>query len=342
MKQGRSLEELAREVVAQQNSKRDFISDTRQITLRSPEVLEIDEIGEFDLTDLAHSQIAQRVQIPQRYYDRMRSDAPALLTSNVNHWFSEQPETRLVRTLHGRARAFLSNRYRILDHYDLLNAILPKIHQVGCHPESMDITDRKLYLKCLFPAIEREVDVGDVVQAGLVISNSEVGLGSVRVEPLIYRLVCTNGLIAPDGGISKYHLGRAFGDDEHAFELFREETVKATDQAFWMQVSDVVDALLTPEVFDKLVDRLREAKDQRVTDIPRTVEITGKHLHLTEDEASSVLQNLAEGGDLSLYGLTNAVTRTSQEILDYDRATELERSAWSLLDLPKGVWQSLN
>ena len=39
------------------------------------------------------------------------------------------------------------------------------------------------------------VKVGDAVQAGIAISNSEVGQGSLRVEALDYRLVRTNGMI---------------------------------------------------------------------------------------------------------------------------------------------------
>jgi hypothetical protein len=343
MKAGKTFNQLVETVVGEDRIKRDFISDTRHVSMMSEGGLEILDIGGFSLTNHAHSQIAQRVQIPQRYYDRMRQDAPELLSSNVNHWFQENAEPRLIRTMNGKARAFLSNRYRVLDNYDLLQAIVPKLREVGCRPESMDITERKLYLKCLFPKIEMKVSTGDVVQAGLVISNSEVGLGSLRIEPLIYRLVCANGLIAPDVGLVKFHLGRALGDNQdHAFELYRKETIQATDTAFWMQVGDVVDALLTPEVFEKLVDRLRGAKDQRIEDIPKTVEVTRKQLNLTDDEHTSVLHHLSEGGDLSLYGLTNAVTRTSQDLNDYDRATELERSAWSLLDLPGSIRQSLN
>jgi hypothetical protein len=342
MKQGRSLEELAAAVVASERQKRDFVADTRQLSLQPDSRLEIQDIGGFALTDLAHSQIAGRLGIPQKYYDRMRSDAPDLLAQNVNHWFAANPEPRLIRTMDGQARAFLSNRYRILDHYDLLNAILPKMHRTGCQPVSMEITERKLYLKCLFPKIEQEVAVGDVVQAGLVISNSEVGLGSLRVEPLLFRLVCENGLIAPDGGLTKYHLGRSWGDDEEAFEMYREETIAATDRAFWMQVEDVVDALLTPAVFDGLVNRLREAKSQRLSDIPKTVEITRKHLRLSDEEQDGVLSALARGGELSVYGLVNAVTRASQLVGDYDRATELERAAWTLLELPRSAWESLN
>ena len=36
--------------------------------------------------------------------------------------------------------------------------------------------------------------VGDEVQAGFIIGNSEVGAGSVFVEQLVWRLICLNGM----------------------------------------------------------------------------------------------------------------------------------------------------
>ena len=60
----------------------------------------------------------------------MRSDAPALLAHNVNHWFKTQPAERMVRTLDGKARAFLSNRYRRLDNFDLLHAVMPVLAEL--------------------------------------------------------------------------------------------------------------------------------------------------------------------------------------------------------------------
>jgi hypothetical protein len=66
----------------------------------------------FDLNATAHRQIAAHTGVPTKYYDRMYKDNPALLTHNVNSWFQNEPAPRMLRTLNGTARAFLSNRYR--------------------------------------------------------------------------------------------------------------------------------------------------------------------------------------------------------------------------------------
>lgn len=46
----------------------------------------------------------------------------------------------------------------------------------------------------------------------------------------------------------------------------------------------------------------------------------------------SILRHFIMGNDFSHFGLVNAVTRSSQDVADYNRATELERIGGTLLD----------
>lgn len=54
-----------------------------------------------------------------------------------------------------------------------------------------------------------------------------------------------------------------------------------------------------------------------------------------------MLRSLVEGGELSGYGLINAVTHYSQQVADYDRATELEVLGGRLIELRASEWQPL-
>ena len=40
--------------------------------------------------------------------------------------------------------------------------------------------------------------------------------------------------------------------------------------------------------------------------------------------------------------ISNAVTRTSQDVEDYDRATELEEIEWKVATMENGLWEHLN
>lgn len=345
MKTGRTLVEMAQELERQKNAKRDFTAPTTHLEVipTNKEVnLKVNGFGEFPINNVAHGQIAARVGIPQKYYDRMVTEAPELLARNVNHWFKAKDEGRMVRTLDGKARAFLSDRYRPLDNYDLGNMAFGTIGELGgLRIESAQLTDTRMYIKAVTERITAEISKGDVVQAGIVISNSEVGLGSVKVEPMVYRLVCTNGLIANDHALRKYHVGRGF-EAEIASELFTDATRNQTDKAFWMQVRDVIRNSFKQDVFDRIVNSMKISTTQEIVGDPiKVVEITQKRLGLMDSEKSSVLTHLIKGGDLSKWGLVNAVTRTAEDVESYDRATELERLGGVVLELPAKDWKEI-
>lgn len=184
---------------------------------------------------------------------------------------------------------------------------------------------------------------GDTVQAGVVISNSEVGLGSVNIQPLIYRLVCSNGMVVNDAATKRNHIGRAT-DAEENFQLYSEKTLAADDQAFLLKVQDTVRAAAEEARFSQVVGMMREAAavPMNTTDVPGVVKLTTRQFGLTDSEGEGILQYLIEGHDLSLYGLSNAVTRYSQDVNSYDRATDLEIIGYNILAMPRSVWSRLN
>lgn len=341
MKQGRTLEELGKELLRQRDARKDLIANTSQLEMHSESqfsTLSIPINGkaeEYEVGYIAQRQIASRLQIPFAYYERMRKEIPELLDRNVNDWFKHSPEQRMIRILDGNVRAFLSNRYRRLDNLELCAAVIPVIREMpGAVIESCEVTDSNLYLKVVNRKLKAEVDVGDVVEAGFVISNSEVGLGSLKVEPLIYRLVCRNGLIYKDHAQKRYHVGRQVEGGDDAYELYSDETLKQDDKAFFMKVQDTVRCAVDEAKFNLIVSRMRDAKKIPLEHDPvKSVEVLADRFSLTQNERGDVLRQLFMGGDLTRYGLLNAVTAASK-LADYDRATELERIGGEILALP--------
>ncbi|MDE7192512.1 MAG: DUF945 domain-containing protein [Oscillospiraceae bacterium] len=349
MKHGRTLQELAVEIRRQAAEKRDYLAETNVINM-VPDIsgtrFVVDGVdGDFSIAETAHKQIGQYTDIPWKYYDRMRSN-PELLAHNVNYWLhgiGAQPERRMIRTLDGSLRAFLSDRYRRIDNMQIAEAVLPIIGQMQeARVDSCEITDNKMYLKVVNPRLTAEVSKGDVVQAGIVVSNSEVGLGSVSVSPLIFRLVCTNGMIAQDSSVRKYHIGRA-NESDIDLGIFRDETLEADDKALMMKLQDAVAAAVNQAVFAKIVDQLKDAKQAKIEarTVPKVVELTSKQVGITQYEQEGVLGHLIEGGDLSLYGLGNAVTRYAQDVKSYDRSTDLEAIGYKIITLAPTAWNTI-
>ena len=343
MKTGRTLEQLGAELQRQRKARQDFVADTRYMEFKADEkgaVITLRIKGNnhtFGISELAHQQIASRLQIPLRYYQKMQEQQPALLQENVNTWLHDAPERRMIRTLDGSMRAFLSDRYRRLDNLELCAAVLPIIKSMsGTEIKSCEVTPSHMYLKVVNKRMKSEVQPGDVVQAGFVISNSEVGLGSVKVEPLIYRLVCKNGMISKDFSQRKYHVGRQV-DGDAAYELYSDETLQADDKAFFMKVQDTVKVAADKSKFMLTVGKMRESLGIRLEGNPvEEVELLADRFQLTQNERGDILRQLFMGGDNSRYGLLNAVTAASQLSASYERATELERIGGEILSLPVG------
>jgi len=351
MKSGRSLIELARELERQVGTKKDLLVPLPRTHYRTAEdgecALAVDEptgVQRYGITALARRQLAEKLKIPHAYFERMRTEQPELLDRNVNAWLSKEADERqLLRTLDGQVRAVLSERFRRLDNCDLVEHVLPALRRLpDARFESVELTETRLYLKVVTPRIAFEVAPGDVVQAGVVVSNSEVGCGMLSVQPLVYRLVCRNGLIASDRMLRKTHVGRALDSEETSGVVFKGDTLQADDRAFFLRVRDVVEAAVSEATLRAAGEKLRKTKGIQLAGDPvKTVEVLAQRFALAEGERSGVLRSLVEGGELSGYGLINAVTHYSQQVADYDRATELEVLGGRLIELPTGDWQAL-
>ncbi len=353
MKAGMTIEEMAEEIMRQSQAKEDYIVHTSHLEAEpydSGVVLRLlgndgaDIVEPLDINTIAHRQIGAHLKIPADYYDRMKDGYPELLAHNINSWFRREPSLRMVRSLDGVARAFLSNRYRRIDHLEIAEAVLPIIGEMpDARFESCQITDSRMYLKIVNPRMEAEVVPGDIVQAGIVISNSETGKGAVCIQPLILRLVCLNGMVVNDARTRRNHVGRVNNTDEN-FLLYSDKTLAADDYAFMRKIQDTVRTAVDEAKFQQVIQLMRDATGARMgtENVPGVVKLASKDYGITETESGGVLQRLIESNDLTLYGLSNAVTRHSQDIEDYDRATKLEVIGYDMLTMSGQQWNRIN
>ncbi len=359
MKTGSTLSDLARRIDQQRRSARDFLARPAQLRLavladeRAPTLVLDDGSGAltFAIADAVHDQLADFAGIPMAYYRRMRDEAPELLAHNANAWLARGAGRRLVRTARDandrpQARAFLSDRYRPLDHDRLLAAVMPVLGGEGISIASCELTEKRLYLKAVSTRLSGEVRVGETVMAGIIISNSEVGFGAVSIQPLIYTLRCTNGMVVEDASLRQHHVGRRHGDpgDGDIRHLLSDQARDAEDHAFFLMVRDVAGAALAEGGFRRQLARLQSSAQLAIanTALDRVVEVTAQRFGLSDQEGAGVLAQLIRGGDLSQWGLCSAITSHSQEVADYDRATELERIGGRLVDLPLAEWSRLS
>ena len=381
MKQGMTFEDLLTRVEHEAASRRDYYVPTQEMYLMTDQSGSrlATPCGQFSLKETAHLHLGELCGIDRRYYQRLRLEAPFLLDRNVNHWLANNsPRQRIVRALESdtgsEARAIVSSRYAMLDNDALLKTVEPVIREQGLTVESCNVSDEKLVIKMVSPRLRGEVKVGDEVQAGIIIRNSEVRCSAVEVDWFVKRLVCTNGMIVtgPHGrGAFRRHVGRDWNAPRRKAQSFswhgatpshnalQQLTSSAAalpssspvpanlereqwERAIWEQLQASLRQSLNADAFTSLLNRLALTTTLQAQLAPEELtERVGNSFHLSPDEQSMVLFHLTQDSDLSLWGVLNAVTRTSQEVKSYARATALEEIGGDLSRLTAPQWNRL-
>jgi hypothetical protein len=343
MKQGLSLVALAQKLESLSAQKVDLVANTRRMHMDNDARLLIDAEHIFNPTQNCHNQIAARLDIPTAYYNRMKTDDPKLLADNVNAWLWKSNENRMIRGLGGNARAFLSDRYHRIDNEHVMETVLPVLMETGgIVVQSCNVTENKLYIKATSKNVVAEVKskrVGDFVEAGVLITNSEIGNGSLSIKPFLNFLICTNGMTRDKLQFMKYHVGRKVD----ASEFFLSDATKSLeDAAVLSKVRDIIRSCMSLDLLQAEVLEMEEAAQQQITgDVVKGVEKVGEIFQLSKIETSGVLRNLINSGDLSRYGMMNAVTAFAETVESYDRATEIEALGGRVLDFTKKDWVSI-
>ena len=325
--------------------------------------------GTYRPTVVADEGIAEKLRVPVGYLKRLRSERPDLYDANVNGWLhgkrkrsgthvetiaEPDPRAFLVRAFRsddggtGVARAFLSDRYRIVDNLDVLTAALDGIRASGVdvNVTSCDLTDRRMYVKVESPAVRelapdllanyRSPFTGDagadnpVVFAGFVISNSETGGGAFTITPRLTVEVCRNGMTINRDALRNVHLG---GKLDEGVVRWSDETQQRNLDLVRSQATDAVRTFLDVDYVRGVLAGIREQAGRELDNPQDTVRHVAKTLRFGEDAADAILTHFIKGGDTTAGGVLHAVTSYAQTVDDADVSAEVEGAALDALAL---------
>jgi len=354
------LSELVNELERQKKEKYDVVVPSDNlIALKEGNSIKMDvpildkdgnsiETKRFGITNFCHNQISEKTGIPMKYYRKMiDNDKIDLLADNINTWFPDK-EKRFVRTLDGNIRALLSDRYRVIDNYDIFNATLDEFkhvmeeHKIRIEIKRADLTEQHLYIKATSPDLLDEILMGEPrteidpnnhkrvnepVEGGIIIRNSEVGSGAFSVQPFINVLVCQNGLIRTQA-LRHVHLGRT---KEIGEIQWSNQTLELEDATLWSKIKDMVYGTFNPEVFHSWIDEINKVASNEIPKPTVAVDNIIKKYEIPKGERDSLLNQFTKESPTQ-WGLSMAVTRVAQDMEDYEKQVELEKIGARILE----------
>ncbi len=340
--------QLVNELNRQQQNKFDIVADTRtmraaveggHIVLEIPDVKTDTQHAETfrePLTHWAHAQMAEKLEIPERYYRRMQDEGqPELLTQNINTWMQRKPHKVTVRTLDRNVRAIVSDKFRTLENRDLAFLTLDCMTKAGAMVVRADLSDRHMFIKATTPRMQGEIRVGDIVQGGLLIRNSEVGASRLAIQPFVNRLKCTNGMVIAEmlggAGFSQIHLG---GRKSAGVYQFSDQTMQLENMAIFSKIRDVIRQTFEPGWFNTTVAALKMSAENKVPLPERAIHNVVEMNGLPDSMRESILKAYLGEPDPTQYGIVQAVTATAKNIISPEDRVAMEELGGRLALMP--------
>ena len=338
MKKGHDVKEMLNNINEDKNNKKDYLVDMKSIKVEtntengdavSPFVypsISVDHLttGSYVLTDHSLNQLCGKLEIGTQYLRKCLPVSQELVAHNLNFWINNSKEKELMLRTYdtapiNEARAICSNRYKRIDNDVVANHSLNKLMDLGLDIKYSHYDRDTLNITAVNQKLEGEVYKGDVVQSGITITNSEIGSGSLIIQPFIYRLVCTNGMVAPRylNRFYSRHVGKIVIDPSND-----DQYVTIIDK-----MQKQIDLISSNDVWNESFDGLVKATKQSINS-HQIVELAKRH-GVSESERAQIFERLNHYvGDTfttTKYDLANAVTNiANDEEKSNERARKLQ------------------
>ena len=263
------------------------------------------------LTQLALSQLCQRI-VPRNGANFVSHAPLSLRIPILNHYLAQQRNMSLIRGKGRVIRAILSQDYMVYNNADLLNALEPIVATNNAEIRDCYLDVNSFWLTLSMNGIRLD-SFGGLV-GGVRLGNSEVGLRSLVCYALVWREICSNGLMGwnPEELFRKVHRGK----------------LSATELSAGL--ANAISAALNQA--RSLIDRLVQTEKEPVNNPVMVIERIAKKRGFSHEFRDTMLGILMrEPRSSSLFGLVNAMTQAAH-LYAGDRRIMMEREAGRLLN----------
>ena len=370
------LQSLLVNLKDQEARKADFVADTGGLNFRTIEgntFVHSEQPGMSTVSsvcnDVAFGQVLAKADIDSRTGRRLQERYPDVLDLALNRIYTNEPKQVMLRTHAyttfeqgvggGELRAFLSDKFKRFDNFDMLNAVVPVLAESDARWEIVNasVTEKRMTLRLKSAAITGSgANVGDLMALGLSICNSETGHGSAALAMLAWTLICLNGMQTSRKQRSA-HLTSSQSESD-VWSVLTQTAKDADNAALSLKLRDVAANYSSRESFAEVLETFRAAAGDTLsagTTAQAAVDQVGRVLQLTKKETASVLDGLFStmaqpgyaGQPVSRATLVNAVTAVGNDAalranrIDADDVGEWERRGGRLLNLPVSQWSSI-
>ena len=348
VKENLSIQQLFETLNVLNSQKMDYVAQGSQISMNEGIVTLASLPYKLSPNEIFHQQLAEKLDIPFKYYRKMQTEFQGLLDTNVNEWLNRGSKRYFIRGYLNEGglstgRAFLSDQFKVIDNYSIMITLLTAIKKSGLNLKitRCDLTEKRMYIRLInesaeinakeFLAKYRNPESGEQdprINAGLIIGNSEVGWGALFAKPLLIMKVCSNGMVgAKEDQKRQVHMGQKLDDGEVNWS---DTTKKLNTEVIQSMLEDYIGYYSSEVYLKKAVKTLTDLGSDRLLYPIEAVKNVSKEVSLTQKEQNDLIGYFMNSGDTSRAGIIHSLTFLAQK-LDSDRRYDIESKTFDLL-----------
>jgi hypothetical protein len=252
--------------------------------------------------------MCQKLEIPVKYYPRLPDEMKATVANfDIGRL---NGHSYLLRGKGDWLRAFLSAEYVAYNNAEIAQTAESLLRNGAFDVKSFLLEETHMFLKIISEDI---VDRGAGLKAGIMIGNSEVGMGSVSVEPFVFRKPCTNDLIVSQE------------------KSFRHAHIHLTEHESTRRMAEAVSEGF--RVASSVLDAFLKTREEPIPDPVETIRNIAAARQLSKKLTDEVVSSYLIEPEPNRFGVINSFTNAAQMLGPLQRI-EMERFDGTLLEAP--------
>lgn len=327
---GERFNELLKKLEAEDKRKIDISTPINSIRVNEDFTFESSEIGKARMTDYAFGQLCQQVYnytLPADYFKNLYEEDPMRFTEQLNYHLKKgralERKFRMVKDEEGdlsEIRGIVSNSYIPYDNIDAVSIFMDTARELPDYNlKNVHIDDKMMFLRFTFPDTER--NFGRAVDGqddrnfiGLDLLNSEVGFTSITANSSVFRLVCTNGLVAKQADYGFYKQRHIHIDPYEVNNNLRKSIIHGVD------------------VGKEMLHNLERTRQIQIENPYELIADYGGKKGMSKKIIKTIRDNYDIEADRSLFGVINAFTRTARDMKSLEKRIDLEKYASNIME----------
>ena len=326
-------------------------NDTGKVSIK----INLDDGGNYEQLELNQTALRQycsRAKIPMSYAETLLIGNPDLLVLNLNQGRRQTTTNNpIVIKTHGeKLLSFMNNSYVHVKHSEAISLAetLASEFDLKINDISSDADSGNLIINTISNKKDLEIDVsterevGDIIQTGLRLTNNNIGDGGLTIKLYTYRLVCTNGMIAPSQGseMKFNHTGRGLNikvGNSYAKRMEYNDLNKADFTSLASKSYACASELLSGDHAERIRNKIINAQRLVIKfhDSEKLIKLVSREINLilNDYEVKIIAEKTAKASvrnSIDLWNLSNTFTDGAKYT---SRRSTIEEKAFRILDL---------